>query len=141
MSKYVQNNLCSGESIIYQTRLHWVIFWWSFIFGVITAGIGLILTTFPLITYFSSEFAVTTRRLIVKIGWFSQRTVELNLLRVESVSGDQGLLGRILDYGTVTFIGTGGTRETFETIANPLAFRKAVLDTQDRLLAVQDRHR
>lgn len=49
----------------------------------------------------------------------------MNIAKVESVNVDQGILGRILGYGVVTVIGTGGTRETFQSIADPLAFRKA----------------
>jgi hypothetical protein len=34
-------------------------------------------------------------------------------------------MGRILGYGSITIIETGGTRETFYNISNPIEFRKA----------------
>jgi hypothetical protein len=34
-------------------------------------------------------------------------------------------MGRLLNYGSITIIGTGGTKETFHNIANPMDFRKA----------------
>ncbi len=33
-------------------------------------------------------------------------------------------MGRIFDFGTVSIVGTGGTKETFPRIASPLEFRK-----------------
>jgi hypothetical protein len=34
-------------------------------------------------------------------------------------------MARILNYGIITIIGTGGTKEIFHNIAKPLEFRKA----------------
>jgi hypothetical protein len=48
------------------------------------------------------------------------------LSKVEAISVDQGLGGRMLDYGTIVVVGSGGTRESFESIAGPLDFRRAV---------------
>ena len=55
----------------------------------------------------------------------ARRTVEMNLSKIESVNVDQSVMGRILGYGTLTIIGTGGTREIFNNISRPLEFRKA----------------
>ena len=52
--------------------------------------------------------------------------METLLQKIEAISVDQSISGRILNYGTITIVGTGGTREFFESIANPLAFRRAV---------------
>ncbi len=118
MGSYVASNLISGEQVVYETRLHWIVF--LSLRGILT------LWLLPLIDYWTSEFAITSKRVIVKIGLISRQTLELNLQRVESVSVDQSILGRLLGYGTITIIGTGGTREPFHRIANPLEFRKAV---------------
>jgi uncharacterized membrane protein YdbT with pleckstrin-like domain len=48
----------------------------------------------------------------------------MNLNKIESVNVDQSVLGRLLGYGTITIIGTGGTRETFHNISHPIHFRK-----------------
>jgi len=74
----------------------------------------------------TSEFAVTDKRVIIKLGWLSRRTIEINMSRVESVQVDQDIFGRFLNYGTITVIGTGGTKEPFTLIDDPLAFRRAV---------------
>jgi uncharacterized membrane protein YdbT with pleckstrin-like domain len=62
----------------------------------------------------------------VKVGLVSRKTIELNLEKVESIGVEQSILGRIFDYGTIVIIGTGGTREPFRAIRDPLGFRKAV---------------
>jgi uncharacterized membrane protein YdbT with pleckstrin-like domain len=84
----------------------------------------------PIIDSITNEFAITNKRIIIKSGLLSRRTLEMNIAKVESVNVDQGILGRILGYGVVTVIGTGGTRETFQSIADPLAFRKAFQQLQ-----------
>jgi hypothetical protein len=50
----------------------------------------------------------------------------LLLQKVEGIGVDQGILGRILGYGTITVSGVGGTKETFQMISNPLEFRRQV---------------
>jgi len=49
----------------------------------------------------------------------------MNLTKIETVNVDQTVMGRILNYGSITIIGTGGTKETFHNIARPMAFRRA----------------
>jgi uncharacterized membrane protein YdbT with pleckstrin-like domain len=77
-----------------------------------------------MIDKYSDEFAITNRRLIIKTGLISRKTFEMNLSKIESVNIDQTLLGRILGYGTIMIVGSGGTRETFPNIKKPLEFRK-----------------
>jgi uncharacterized membrane protein YdbT with pleckstrin-like domain len=48
----------------------------------------------------------------------------MNINKIESVNVDQSILGRILGYGTIKIIGTGGTNESFSKIKHPLQFRK-----------------
>ena len=43
---------------------------------------------------------------------------------IESVNINQNIWGRILDYGSIQIIGTGGTKETFINIKKPLEFRR-----------------
>jgi len=48
----------------------------------------------------------------------------MNLTKIESVNVNQTIVGRILGFGDITIIGTGGTRETFKKINRPITFRK-----------------
>ena len=137
---YVESTLLPDEQIVYMSRLHGKIFLPAA--AIIALGVGLLFleTTVAevviavglvfglraLIKHKTSEFAVTTKRVIIKTGVFRRRTLELLLRQVEAISVDQTLLGRILDYGTVTLTGTGGVHEVFHDIASPLEFRRQI---------------
>jgi uncharacterized membrane protein YdbT with pleckstrin-like domain len=147
---YVDNNLLLGEEVVYRARLHKIIFLppvalvaLGILVGVlvdiyvknrqaavITGAVLLVLAiivAFPrFIRYGTSEFAVTNKRVIVKVGLFHRHTLELVLAKVETVGVDQTIPGRIFNYGTIIVTGTGGTQEPFKDIANPLTFRKQV---------------
>ncbi len=116
MGSYVESNLIKDEHVVYEAKLHWIVF----------ISFRAIFTLFiaPLIDYLTSEFAITNRRIIIKVGFISRRTLELNLSKVESVTVDQSIMGRILGYGNIIVIGTGGTKEPFGNICAPLEFRK-----------------
>jgi uncharacterized membrane protein YdbT with pleckstrin-like domain len=115
---YVDEVLLRDEKVTYRARLHW----WVFISlsGLLTLFIA------PWIRRATSEFAVTDRRVIMKTGVLTRRTLELNLVKIESIGVDQSLLGRMFNCGTITIVGSGGTREAFPAIGSPLAFRRAV---------------
>jgi uncharacterized membrane protein YdbT with pleckstrin-like domain len=74
----------------------------------------------------ATEIAVTSRRVLIKTGVVNRRTLELLLVRIESIGVNETPMGRMLGYGTVILRGTGGTPEQFDRIARPLEFRKQV---------------
>jgi uncharacterized membrane protein YdbT with pleckstrin-like domain len=127
---YVDSNLLPNEHVTYRARLHIV----AIVVAIIGGGwialglgvIGLVLLVPPWIRSISSEFAVTNKRVLVKVGLVRRHSLELLLQKVEGIGVDQGILGRILGYGTITVSGTGGTREAFRMIARPLEFRRQV---------------
>ena len=74
----------------------------------------------------ATEMAVTNRRVLIKTGMASRRTLDLMLSRVESIGVEETFLGRMLGYGSVIVRGTGGTPEPFVMIAHPQEFRRNV---------------
>ena len=76
----------------------------------------------------TSEFVVTNKRIVVHVGVISSRSFELLLSKVESISVEQGLLGKIMKSGSLVISGTGGTKEIFHEVENPFEFRKTVLE-------------
>ncbi len=74
----------------------------------------------------ATEMAVTNRRVLIKTGIGSRRTLDLMLSRVESIGVEESAVGRMLGYGSVVVRGTGGTPEPFVMIAHPQEFRRAV---------------
>jgi uncharacterized membrane protein YdbT with pleckstrin-like domain len=136
MTSYVEDALVEGERILHLGRISW----WSLapqlLLGVLLLpllGLGLVLLVGAFITHRSTELAVTNRRLIVKRGFIRRQTHEMSLSKVESLQVEQGLLGRMLNFGSVHFSGTGASQEPLLGIAEPLAFRKAFIQAQDGL--------
>ena len=85
------------------------------------------------VIYFSSEYGVTNKRVIMKFGWISRSSLEIPHNRIESLAVNQGVLGRVLNYGTVMITGTGGSTDVFYDLPNPLAFRRAAQDQLELL--------
>ena len=137
---YVSSSLLPGEQVTHQTRLHTIMFLWPVVlalaavalaFASARGGAALLLAAALYgvavwLRYTSSEFAVTNKRVIIKVGMIRRRTLEMLLGKVEAISVDQGIGGRVFGYGTIVVVGSGGTREAFERIAGPLEFRRAV---------------
>jgi uncharacterized membrane protein YdbT with pleckstrin-like domain len=150
---YVESNLISGEKVLYRTGLHWVVLVAPIIVGaffglpglvVLVAGVAskdgapaawgglmMVLIAVACVGYAvlrkrSVEMAVTNRRAIIKGGILSRRSFEVLLSKVESIGVEEGLLGRMLGYGTVVVRGTGGSPEPFKNVAHPLEFRRQV---------------
>ena len=117
MGNYVDSHLIKGETVVYTAKLHWIIY--MNLKAILTLWIG------PFIQQATSEFAITTKRVIIKLGLVARRTLEMNLSKIETVNVDQTIMGRILNYGSITVIGTGGTQEVFHNIDSPMEFRKA----------------
>lgn len=138
----MDKNLLQGEAVAYRARLHWMIFALPFLIAVLGAvlawlahswyvaalGFGLaFLTAIPrFIRYATSEFAVTNKRVVFKVGLINRHTLELVLAKLETIGVEQNIPGRIFNYGTIIVTGTGGTKEPFREIADPLEFRKHV---------------
>jgi len=81
----------------------------------------------------ATEMAVTTRRVIIKTGLAARKTIEMLLSKVESIEVSETAGGRLLGYGTIVVIGTGGTSEPFHKIAHPLEFRSQVQQQIEKL--------
>jgi hypothetical protein len=101
--------------------------------GLCVLGVALIIFAVGLVKRSSTEMAVTNKRVLVKVGLMSRRTIEIMLSKIESVRVDQSLMARMLGYGTIVVRGVGGTPEPFPDIAHPLEFRRQVQEQIDRL--------
>jgi uncharacterized membrane protein YdbT with pleckstrin-like domain len=143
---YIDDNLVAGEKVMYRAHLHWVIYIPVVFALLLLSAMGVafraaentkdiawlffVLAPLPLIRpyllYRFSEFAVTDKRVLVKTGILQRHTLETLLTKVENMSVDQSIWGRLFNYGTITVTGTGGTKEQFERIAAPLEFRKPI---------------
>ena len=147
---YVEDSLMPGEAVAFRTKLHWTVYWGAVGLGLIaliSIGVGVavvgafflalggIAALVAYVAMSSSEFAVTNKRILIKVGWLNRRSLEILLSKVEGIGVEQGLGGKILGYGTIVVTGTGGTHERFKNIAGPFEFRKRV---QEQASTIQD---
>jgi uncharacterized membrane protein YdbT with pleckstrin-like domain len=140
---YIDENLLPDEHVVYRAKLHWIIFARAVVVlvvgvvlfivlpGVPLAGavvllIGILMLVPPFVAYRTTELGVTNKRVIVKTGLIRRRTLELLLRQVEAISVDQSLSGRLLGFGSITLTGTGGVREVFHRVRDPLELRRRI---------------
>jgi len=149
---FIEKNLANNEKIVYRAQLHWWIYGKSvllFILGLIIViygatsgfspaakegvkvlgGLLILVSIIGLINSYvrasSSEFAVTNRRIMMKRGVAQRRLIELQLNRSEGLVIDQGIIGRIFNYGTI-IIRTGTMEEIFSPVADPYEFKRQI---------------
>jgi uncharacterized membrane protein YdbT with pleckstrin-like domain len=148
---YIRSVLQPDEKIIVIGRLSWIVYHRAILFLIV--GIVLVLlehfywdenvvilvtaALFGALTIVSAiqawfirwttEIAVTERRVIYKRGFINRHTIEMNMDKVATVDVDQSVLGRLLNYGTVTVRGTGLSFEPLRRIESPLALRNAII--------------
>lgn len=133
MSSYVEGALVKDERILHQGHISKWSLWHLIVLGVVLLPvvIGLVFLVIAYVRYKSTELAVTTKRIIVKHGFIGRQTIEINLNKAESIQVDQGVLGRMFDFGTLIISGTGTSHAPLTGIAEPMAFRKAFIEAQD----------
>ncbi|MCR8556388.1 PH domain-containing protein [Mucilaginibacter sp. BJC16-A38] len=142
---FIEKNLANNEQIIYRAKLHWWIYGQSvflLILGIVVFAlwgktevvkiIGGLLVIIGLITLLNayirsstSEFAVTNRRIMMKTGVTKRRLIELQLNRSDGLVIDQGIIGRIFNYGSI-IIRTGNLEEIFSPVADPYEFKRQI---------------
>jgi membrane protein YdbS with pleckstrin-like domain len=145
---YVKSDLIQGEKLIYETGLHWSVLVWPVIIALIVAAggvvcllqkdtnflyagaallvVALIIVGVAMFRRSAVEMAVTNRRVIIKTGIASRRSLEIMLAKVESIGIEESAMWRMFGFGTLTIHGTGGTPEPFSRIAHPSEFRREV---------------
>jgi uncharacterized membrane protein YdbT with pleckstrin-like domain len=147
---YLQKVLQPGETILYRTTFSWTLYipgllvlllaiavfaisdrvltsqLWAYILALILAFVALALLAKAWFRRWTTEIAITNRRIILKRGFIRRHTIEINMDKVESVDVDQSLLGRLLNYGDITVRGTGEGFERLRMIDAPLKFRSQV---------------
>ena len=151
---YAEKNLAPGETILYRARYHWVFYGFSIVVLVLAAALGLaslratqqqagdeigrplawIAAAFVVIALIAflarrfranlDEFVVTNRRVIRKVGLVAREIQHAPLEKIQDVTIEQGILGRMLGYGTVV-VETASEKGmlVFPAIASPERMR------------------
>jgi uncharacterized membrane protein YdbT with pleckstrin-like domain len=154
---YIDNHLLDDEALVHVTRLHAIVLLAPAMVVSVLAGVMSITTDIPvvwylvafflllgawrlldrLILYLTSEFAVTSKRVLGKTGLIRLNTTDIVLAKVEAIRLNQSILGRICNFGDVLVTGTGGTEEVLSYIPEPQLFSKLIQEQ----LAAQDESR
>jgi uncharacterized membrane protein YdbT with pleckstrin-like domain len=79
-----------------------------------------------IILHLTSEFGITSKRVLGKTGLIRLNTVDIVLAKVEAIRIRQSIIGRIFDFGDVLVTGTGGTVEVLKFIPDPVFFSTCV---------------
>ncbi len=163
---YIESHLVEGETVIYQTRLHWVVMLGHIILGCFVLGLpgvfllyyaatqpateggnmrvmavggtillicGVAAIVMGMVRRNATEMALTNRRVVIKTGIVGRTTIEMLLNKVESIEVNETAFGRMMGYGTIVVVGTGGTPEPFHKVDHPLEFRSQVQQQIEKL--------
>lgn len=145
MGNYIDSNLARDEKVIIKAQVTWWSQLWYLLFGglfilmaipsknFVFFLIGFVFVAIAVINVVTTELALTNRRIIAKSGLVRRNTVELKVNRVESLGVDQGVLGRIFNFGSISVKGIGGSNAPIPYISRPLEFRQQVNNYLDEL--------
>lgn len=140
---YVDRTLRKGEVVIVRARLHWIIYAPAIamiilgvvvlligddfrIFGVMPIAGAIFLAGSAWLYRLTTEIAATSRRFIVKRGMLRRNIIEIQAWQIESVTIDQSMWGRMLNFGTLIVGGTGMASDAIYRVARPMELRHAV---------------
>lgn len=159
--RYIHKTLLDDEQIIYMTHPHWIVyvpsacciaiticfalfghlwpgmhiqiagfsFFWLLLIGL--SLVSLIAWLKAFIYHRCSEFGVTNKRVLIKMGWIQRDALEIFLDKIEAMHVDQTVMGRLLGYGSLVIVGTGGSKDPYTNVPRPLHFRKVVQQAID----------
>jgi len=133
---YIDDSLVEGEVLVHRAHISWWSQFWLVFLGIVTlvVAVGLVFIIWAWIRVRSTELAITNRRIIAKFGFVKRHTVEINLEKVEALKVEQGVWGRILNYGTIFISGSGSSVAPIPNIADPLVFRRKFMEATNRPL-------
>ncbi|WP_255376325.1 PH domain-containing protein [Parabacteroides sp. Marseille-P3160] len=93
--------------------------------GITLLFLGLVSLVQRVLVKVGSIYAVTNKRVILKTGVISRRTVELVLAKCEGVQVVQSVAGRIFGYGSIV-VTTGWATNCYYYVSSPFRFKREV---------------
>lgn len=120
--QYVSSTLSAGERVllgpIRQTRWQYVTLWALLVLPLLVIWVR----------RWSTEYALTTRRIVTKTGLVGREGDELRLRRIESVQVRQSAFGRLMGFGSVIVTGQGNQTVVLRDIVDPLDVKRRMED-------------
>jgi len=134
------NELLAGERIIYQTKLHWVLFLgpamliilgglWVPAKGlpaIVLVAIGLAWGILSYRKYFNSYIHVTNKKVIICASSLMRRPYKIPLAGITYADYNQPSLGAFLNFGKITIIHGKQYKSVFRMVSSPADLVTAV---------------
>jgi len=133
----------NDQSVVYQARLHWILFVWPLLFLLLGLSISFSFTSFREVglfvvlialawgvlmwlTYQFSSLTIKKKQVILRSGILVRQTIDIPLTKIESIDIRQSIAGSLFHYGSLLITGTGGTRQWMSYVAKPLTCRRHI---------------
>lgn len=150
---YVSRTLGKSERVLFDTGYHWL-YWLGVVLlagpfvAVLLLGIPyqareyflLLLTAIPFcygvyrfVHGIALEIAVTSDRFVKKTGLVSIKTEEVSLDKIEEVSIEESIAGRIFGFGTIFVHGTGAGKIRVVMVKDPVNLRRQIQTAREQL--------
>ena len=125
--------LLENERIVYQTRLHWVLFLGPLMLiiigglsfpakglsALVLAGIGIAWGVISYIKFNYSYIRVTDKRVLIRVGFLVRRPYSISLSDISYVDFYQPSLGSMLNFGKITIIHGKKFKSVFRMVSSP----------------------
>ena len=120
--KFIKSTLPDNETIEMEISFHWThtLVAWLYLLALGWLVIGIFLFISMYLEKWTTERALTNRRLILKRGFIRRKTEEISFNRIEEVNLSQSILQRILGSGDIRVTGTGAGEIMLKNIDSPL---------------------
>jgi len=126
---YLSKTLVDNERVIYQIKLHWLIFIYlalHWLLAIATIGLWLLPAIYQTLKWNNLLRALTNIRLLTKEGIISRSSSEILLRSVETVTIEQTFIGRLLNYGVINITGVGGSQVSIAWVGKPLEVKRII---------------
>ncbi len=161
MMKYVEGLLGKNEQILWRARQHWIVLSANFVINLFLfiaiiavtillgklqplQGIGnwpLLALLFPIgwfgwefLQWWAEEYLITTSRVVQTEGLVNKHTKDSALEKINDITLNQSVLGRILNYGDLQIItGSDMGANMLKRLAQPVEFKKTLLEQKTKL--------
>jgi uncharacterized membrane protein YdbT with pleckstrin-like domain len=162
MMKYVESLLGKNEQILWRARQHWIVLSANFVINLfifvaiwalyaLMGSIGgflldirtvaLLALLIPIcwfgwefLQWWAEEYLITTSRVVQTEGLVNKHTKDSALEKINDITLNQSVLGRLLGYGDLAII-TGSDMGTnmLKRLAKPVEFKKTLLEQKSKL--------
>jgi hypothetical protein len=135
---YVDSHLMPAEKTLYRAHLHRIVYVWAALFALFFLVIAFAAKQSPAVFVLLAVASVTPAAVTVRTSafavtnapswtWLASAAFDRNAIGQDrDIRVDQDIVGRMLGYGSIVVAGTGGDKEPFKTIADPMELRKQI---------------